>query len=105
MNTKNLVTVTVTYPIGSLGPKSDPVRQTARAMQITVPPGEDTIELLDNVWRVMNRVDGSAIERQLNEYGERSMMVGDYVTLSDGRSFRCDVVGWAEYHPPRITEE
>jgi hypothetical protein len=38
MNTKNLVTVTVTYPIGSLGPKSDPVRQTARAMQITVPP-------------------------------------------------------------------
>ena len=55
--------------------------------------GEIPHEELEDVFRAMNHVDGSDIERDLNNFGVRSMSVGDIVVNEQG-SFLCDRVGW-----------
>ena len=54
--------------------------------------------ILDTVFRHWNRVDGSEIERHLDERECRSMQVGDIVQFPDRhkRTFAVDKVGFRE---------
>jgi hypothetical protein len=55
----------------------------------------DDMSILDRVWRMMNRVDGSYQERYLDEYKVRSMCSGDLAGFND-KYFRCEMAGWKE---------
>ena len=54
--------------------------------------------ILDTVFRHWNRVDGSEIERHLDERECRSMKVGDIIQFPDRRkrTFEVDKVGFRE---------
>lgn len=55
--------------------------------------GEIPYDTPGEVFRAMNAVDGSEIEQHLQEFGVRSMSVGDIAITEEG-SFLCDRVGW-----------
>lgn len=89
--------VLVIYPKGSLneGNQQPPIRPQDKQMEVEVDendlrqlgtPSKDE-ELCEIVWRMMNRLDRSRVERYLDQYRVRSMMVGDIVEIS-GRRFR-----------------
>jgi hypothetical protein len=44
-------------------------------------------DLLEEAFRLLN-------VNQPKDYNERSLSVGDVLTISDTRSYRCDWVGW-----------
>lgn len=54
--------------------------------RLDLPDGDDEA-LLEQAFRVLN-IDHPA------DYGERSLSVGDVVTIDGLRSYRCDWVGW-----------
>lgn len=98
--------VLVIYPKGSLRTGNDPevannpFRTESRLMPCKVSDtlyerGMRQIPILERIWRMFNRVDGSPIEHYLEEYQERSMMVGDLVKIGDDY-YRCDFVGWKQ---------
>ena len=55
--------------------------------------GEIPFEDLDTVFRAMNAVDGSDIEKHLKSFRCRSLSVGDVVVVEHG-TFLCERVGW-----------
>jgi hypothetical protein len=81
-------TVTVTYHnMHDREPKG------VRQYQIDIPSNGDLAGDRETVFRYMNHVDGS--EKQLLALKERSMSVGDSVTI-DGHTFLCESIGWKE---------
>tara|TARA_Y100000034_G_scaffold1017_1_gene1286 strand:+ start:7432 stop:7701 length:270 start_codon:yes stop_codon:yes gene_type:complete len=87
-----MVNATVVYPAGSFG--SDITERWK--IKVDVPADADADSICEEIFRMMNRVDGSEIEHYLEEFQCRSMSMGDIVELTDGRHFICDAVGWRE---------
>ena len=80
---------TVVYPKTVFNQEHD------RVMEIDVP--DDCKP--DGVFRMMNAVDGSDIEKQLRQHKCRSMSAGDYVKLN-GTWLKCEMIGWQEVTNP-----
>ena len=87
-----MLAVIVTYPKDQFGSTEDQ----NFLIQVPVAPDAPTGHVLNTVFRMMNRVDGSEIERYLKKYQCRSLSVGDIVEFPDERRFRCELVGWKE---------
>ena len=99
--------VTVIYPQGSLndGNKPDPIRPKDTVMEIEVASTDfqrylgdqdvDDHDILNTIWRMMNRLDGDVLERYIGFFQVRSMMVGDLVKIS-GKTYQAEIVGWSE---------
>jgi len=96
-------TVTVIYPTGSL-PSGPDVTSNYQPypkrlpLTISVEAGTPTSAKLERIFRMMNRVDGSPIEDQLNQLHVRSMCAGDMVEM-DGLTFICEGAGWKYIMP------
>lgn len=94
-----LKTVKVIYPQDSLarGFDSHQFRRTDHVMDIDVEvePSDSYEFICSKVVRIMNRVDGSEIEQQLEHYQERSIMPGDIIQADDKR-YRLKMVGFEE---------
>jgi hypothetical protein len=91
-----MIPVKVIYPKGNLGAEGT----TIYSIEVDAPVDvEDADWICDQAFRMMNRVDGSEIEHYLDRFGCRSMSVGDLIQLSDGRTFRCEAIGWKEIVP------
>ncbi len=106
------IKVTVIYPAGtSFGMKvSSADRQqllaqnpTDTIMTVEIPTTGNDKQDLETLFRYMNHVDGSEIEDQLNALECRSMSVGDYAILPNGKSYRCAMVGFVEAPLPART--
>ena len=52
---------------------------------------------LETIWRMMNHVDNSEVEAQLNSFGCRSMCSGDKVFI-DNELWLCLPAGWKLLH-------
>ncbi len=70
-------------------------------MKLTIPSCKDVKQDLDTVFRYMNHVDGSDVERQLESFRCRSMCSGDIVEFADGEQWLCEFVGWKKVGEPR----
>lgn len=90
--------VKVIYPEGNL-------TNERKIYDLDVPhdPTDEHSEILETVFRYMNRVDGSEIEDQLNTFEARSMSVGDYCQIGN-TVYLCDDVGWIEVSPAIAAE-
>ena len=68
-----------------------------RHYKLTIPSNGNITEDCETVFRYMNCVDDdpNGVEAQLLLFSDRSMSVGDSVTI-DSRTFRCASFGWKE---------
>lgn len=91
-------TVTVTYH-NMFGQENDRGINGIRHYKIEIPSVGDIETDRETTFRYMNRIEGGYEEEQLEVFKDRSMSVGDSVTI-DGRTFRCDMAGWTEITDP-----
>jgi len=92
--------IIVVYPKGLFGATEDKV------MSVDIPKCDDfhVQHYLEMVFRMMNAVDGSDIEKYLKRYQCRSMSVGDMARVQ-GIWFIVKSVGWQQLDDKdRITE-
>lgn len=107
------IKVTVIYPAGtSFGMKVSKAEHkqqlldlnpTDTIMTVEIPTTGDDKKDLETLFRYMNHVDGSPCEDQLNAFECRSMSVGDYAILPNGKSYLCAMVGFVEAPLPART--
>lgn len=89
---------TIIYPKGNLhNGRVGGIRPEDFFMPIEIVQEGTDLQLCEIAWRMMNRVDGSPVERYLEKYQERSMMIGDIVILHKPEGdvkFRVTASGW-----------
>jgi len=94
--------IKVTYPKGSFGSEDTHHYQFEVEVPgiLEYPQNISDTEILDIVYRMINRVDGSPIEHLIEQFECRSMSVGDIVTIGNNRTpgnnrtYRCAMAGW-----------
>jgi len=85
--------VHVIYPAGNLGAKYTE----KYLIKVEVSPSDkDYSDVLERIFRMMNRVDGSEVEQWLEAHKCRSLSVGDLVRFPSGKTFLCENAGWKE---------
>ena len=91
-----LIKATIVYPKGSFG--SEIEQRLKIELEVTPVMMHDPVRsgVLENIFRMMNRVDGSDIEHYLKKYECRSMSVGDRVEFEGGTIWYCSPAGWKE---------
>lgn len=100
--------VTVIYPKGSLneGNAQERIRFEDKVMEVELVPSDgmkidylkdmnakSDLDICELIFRMFNRVDDSPLERYLEQYQVRSMMVGDFVVIED-KKYVCEDIGF-----------